>query len=165
MGLDRCNDLDGSTRIERARANALKDVDAAYRERQQENCRDASTHGTAPVRDGSRNGAGLKQVSRGYLGRARYPGDFDEHEAVCTHRDHGVRDFAGVRDRDSRLHPRPRLRFGVLAWLFGPVPMYLLWFAEQPWPFSLTIKQLALELFHHAGIGNTHGNRLRARGG
>ncbi len=24
--------------------------------------------------------------------------------------------------------------------------MYLLWFAEQPWPFSLTIKQLALEL-------------------
>jgi len=38
------------------------------------------------------------------------------------------------------------LRFGVLAWLFGPVPMYLLWFAEQPWPFSLTIKQLGLEL-------------------
>jgi len=38
------------------------------------------------------------------------------------------------------------LRFGVLAWLFGPVPMYLLWFAEQPWPLSLTVKQLALEL-------------------
>lgn len=38
------------------------------------------------------------------------------------------------------------LRFGVLAWLFGPVPMYLLWFAEQPWPLSLTIRQLALDL-------------------
>ena len=45
------------------------------------------------------------------------------------------------------------LRFGVLAWLFGPVPMYLLWFAEQPWPFSLTIKQLALELFTMLVLG------------
>jgi hypothetical protein len=38
------------------------------------------------------------------------------------------------------------LEFGVLAWLFGPVPMYLLWYAEQPWPGSLTVKQLVLEL-------------------
>lgn len=45
------------------------------------------------------------------------------------------------------------LRFGVLAWLFGPVPMYLLWFAEQPWPLSLTIKQLALELFTMLVLG------------
>lgn len=45
------------------------------------------------------------------------------------------------------------LRFGVLAWLFGPVPMYLLWFAEQPWPFSLTIKQLVLELFTTLVLG------------
>ena len=45
------------------------------------------------------------------------------------------------------------LTFGVLAWLFGPVPMYLLWFAEQPWPLSLTIKQLALELFTMLVLG------------
>jgi hypothetical protein len=45
------------------------------------------------------------------------------------------------------------LRFGVLAWLFGPVPMYLLWFAEQPWPFSLTVKQLGLELFTMLVLG------------
>jgi hypothetical protein len=45
------------------------------------------------------------------------------------------------------------LQFGVLAWLFGPVPMYLLWFAEQPWPLSLTIKQLALELFTMLVLG------------
>jgi len=45
------------------------------------------------------------------------------------------------------------LRFGVLAWLLGPVPMYLLWFAEQPWPLSLTIKQLALELLTMLVLG------------
>lgn len=45
------------------------------------------------------------------------------------------------------------LRFGLLAWLFGPVPMYLLWFAEQPWPLSLTIKQLVLDLFTMLVLG------------
>jgi hypothetical protein len=45
------------------------------------------------------------------------------------------------------------LTFGVLAWLFGPVPMYLLWFAEQPWPLTLTIKQLGLELFTMLVLG------------
>jgi hypothetical protein len=45
------------------------------------------------------------------------------------------------------------LRFGMLAWLFGPVPMYLLWFAEQPWPFSLTIKQIGLDLFTMLVLG------------
>jgi hypothetical protein len=45
------------------------------------------------------------------------------------------------------------LRFGVLAWLLGPVPMYLLGFAEQPWPLSLTIKQLVLELFTMLVLG------------
>src|SRR5436190_13434028 len=45
------------------------------------------------------------------------------------------------------------LRFGVLAWLFGPVPMYLLWFAEQPWPFSLTLRQLGFDLFTMLVLG------------
>lgn len=55
------------------------------------------------------------------------------------------------------VRPGPEIpqgvQFGVLAWLFGPVPMYLLWFAEQPWPLSLTIKQLALELFTMIVLG------------
>jgi hypothetical protein len=38
------------------------------------------------------------------------------------------------------------LRFGLLAWLVAPAPMYLIWYAEQPWPASLAVKQLALEL-------------------
>ena len=41
----------------------------------------------------------------------------------------------------------------MVAWLFGPAPMYLLWFAEQPWPFSLTIKQLVLDLFTMVVLG------------
>jgi hypothetical protein len=48
------------------------------------------------------------------------------------------------------LRPGPALpqaiRFSVLAWLLGPVPMYLLWFAQQPWPSSLLVKQLPLDL-------------------
>jgi len=38
---------------------------------------------------------------------------------------------------------RRALRIGVIAWLLGPAPLYLLWFAEQPWPGSLVVKQLA----------------------
>ena len=45
------------------------------------------------------------------------------------------------------------IQFGVLAWLFGPAPMYLLWYAEQPWPLSLTIKQLVLELLTMLVLG------------
>jgi len=45
------------------------------------------------------------------------------------------------------------LRIGLLAWLLGPVPMYLLWFAEQPWPGSLPAKQLPLELGATIALG------------
>jgi hypothetical protein len=38
------------------------------------------------------------------------------------------------------------LRFGFLVWLLAQAPMYLIWYAEQPWPFTLVLKQLALEL-------------------
>jgi len=41
---------------------------------------------------------------------------------------------------------REGLRFGVVGWLVGQVPLWLLWFAEQPWPGTLVVKQLALEL-------------------
>lgn len=55
------------------------------------------------------------------------------------------------------LRPGPAIpqgvRFGVLAWLLGPVPMYLLWFSEQPWPSSLLVKQLPLELVNFLVLG------------
>jgi hypothetical protein len=38
---------------------------------------------------------------------------------------------------------RRAVRIGVVAWLLGPAPLYLLWFAEQPWPGTLVVKQLA----------------------
>jgi uncharacterized protein (TIGR03435 family) len=38
------------------------------------------------------------------------------------------------------------LTLGILAWLMGQVPMWLLWCAEQPWPDSIVPKQLGLEL-------------------
>ena len=48
------------------------------------------------------------------------------------------------------VEPGPRLgqglRFGVIAWMMTEVPMWLLWFAEEPWPGGLVIKQLGLEL-------------------
>ena len=53
------------------------------------------------------------------------------------------------------------VRFGVLAWLLGPVPMYLLWFAEQPWPSSLLVKQLPLELVAFLILGLVGGSIVR----
>jgi hypothetical protein len=38
------------------------------------------------------------------------------------------------------------LKLGSLSWLIGQVPLWLVWYAEQPWPDSLVAKQLALEL-------------------
>ena len=64
------------------------------------------------------------------------------------------------------LKPGPSIaqgvRFGVLAWLIGPVPMYLLWFAEQPWPSSLLVKQLPLELIAFLILGVVAGAIVRA---
>jgi hypothetical protein len=57
------------------------------------------------------------------------------------------------------------LRFGVLAWLFGSAPMYMVWFAEQPWPFSLMIKQLVLELFTMLVLGTLVAMLYRAPAG
>lgn len=45
------------------------------------------------------------------------------------------------------------LRFGVMAWLMAQVPLWLLWYAEQPWPGSLVVKQLALELMSALALG------------
>ena len=47
------------------------------------------------------------------------------------------------------------LKLGLLGWVVGQVPLWLLWFAEQPWPSSLVGKQLALELVSSLLVGVT----------
>ena len=44
---------------------------------------------------------------------------------------------------------------GILAWMMGQVPLWLIWYAEQPWPDSLIVKQLGLELISSMLIGLT----------
>jgi len=48
---------------------------------------------------------------------------------------------------------REGLKFGVLGWLVGQVPLWLLWYAEQPWPDALVVKQLGLELVSSLALG------------
>ena len=38
------------------------------------------------------------------------------------------------------------LKLGGLGWLVSAAPQWLLWYAQQPWPGTLVVKQLALEL-------------------
>lgn len=45
------------------------------------------------------------------------------------------------------------LTLGVFGWLVGQVPLWLLWYAEQPWPGGLVVKQLGLELLSSLIIG------------
>jgi hypothetical protein len=47
------------------------------------------------------------------------------------------------------------VKLGVVAWLVGQAPLFLLWYAEQPWPDSLVVKQLGLELMASLVIGLT----------
>jgi hypothetical protein len=47
------------------------------------------------------------------------------------------------------------LKLGLIAWIVGQAPLYLLWYAEQPWPDSLVVKQLGLELIASLMIGLT----------
>jgi hypothetical protein len=47
------------------------------------------------------------------------------------------------------------LVLGVAAWIVGQAPHWLLWYAEQPWPGSLVVKQLGLELVASIIIGLT----------
>jgi hypothetical protein len=45
------------------------------------------------------------------------------------------------------------LTIGALGFFIGQMPLWLLWYAEQPWPGSLVIKQLPLELVSALLIG------------
>jgi len=47
------------------------------------------------------------------------------------------------------------LKLGMLGWTMGQLPVWLLWYAEQPWPGDLVLKQLALELASSLAIGLT----------
>ena len=47
------------------------------------------------------------------------------------------------------------LKLGLLGWLMGQAPLWLLWYAEQPWPGDLVVKQLVLELASSLVIGLT----------
>ena len=47
------------------------------------------------------------------------------------------------------------LKLGLLGWVVGEVPLWLIWFAEQPWPNSLVGKQLVLELGSSLIVGIT----------
>ena len=47
------------------------------------------------------------------------------------------------------------LKLGLLGWVVGEVPLWLIWFAEQPWPNSLVGKQLLLELGSSLIVGVT----------
>ena len=47
------------------------------------------------------------------------------------------------------------VKLGLLGWMVGQAPLWLLWYAEQPWPGALVIKQLALELASSMILGVT----------
>ena len=47
------------------------------------------------------------------------------------------------------------MKLGFVGWVIGQVPLWLLWFAEQPWPSDLVLKQLALELVSSLLVGVT----------
>jgi hypothetical protein len=49
------------------------------------------------------------------------------------------------------------LKLGALGWIVGQVPLWLVWYAEQPWPGPLVLKQLGLELASSLIIGLTIG--------
>lgn len=44
-------------------------------------------------------------------------------------------------------------KLGVLGWLIGQAPLWMLWYAQQPWPGALVVKQLLLELASSIAIG------------
>jgi hypothetical protein len=47
------------------------------------------------------------------------------------------------------------VKLGVIGWLIGQAPLWLLWYAEQPWPGTLVLKQLSLELASSLILGAT----------
>jgi len=48
---------------------------------------------------------------------------------------------------------RSGLTYGLIGWMIGQAPLWLLWYAEQPWPDTLVVKQLSLELVSSLILG------------
>ena len=57
------------------------------------------------------------------------------------------------------------LKLGLIGWVVGQAPLFMIWFAQQPWPDRLIVKQLGLELLSSLAIGLTIAfvSRLPAR--
>ena len=53
------------------------------------------------------------------------------------------------------------LALGLVGWCMGQVPLWLIWYAEQPWPGNLVVKQLGLELVSSVVVGVTIATVLR----
>jgi hypothetical protein len=70
--------------------------------------------------------------------------------------------FCVARADDDRWTARA-LKLGVMAWLIGPGPMFLLWYAQQPWPGALAVKQVGYELVIALILALTTGAILRRR--
>jgi hypothetical protein len=47
------------------------------------------------------------------------------------------------------------ITIGGIGYLVGQAPLWMLWYAEAPWPGSLVVKQLVLELIASLVIGLT----------
>jgi hypothetical protein len=45
------------------------------------------------------------------------------------------------------------LKLGLVGWMMGQAPLWLIWYAEQPWPGVLVVKQLGYELVSSLVIG------------
>jgi hypothetical protein len=45
------------------------------------------------------------------------------------------------------------LSLGLVGWIMGQVPLWLVWYAQQPWPGTLVLKQLGLELLSSLLVG------------
>ena len=54
------------------------------------------------------------------------------------------------------------LTLGVVGWAMGQVPLWVIWYAQQPWPGSLVVKQLGLELVASVIVGLTIATVLRS---
>ena len=64
---------------------------------------------------------------------------------------------------DSNAWGKRALKLGMIAYLVGPGPMFLLWYAQQPWPGTLALKQLGYELVIALALAVVAGAILRPR--
>jgi len=70
--------------------------------------------------------------------------------------------FLVARTADARWMSRA-LKLGVMSYLMGAAPLFLLWYSEQPWPGTLAAKQLGYELAIAIVLALTAGAILRPR--